>query len=355
MAGIYIHIPFCRQICNYCDFYHSASLSNKEAMVERIMSELTERHSEIDIPRTLYFGGGTPSVLSTTEVVNFVKLVRHLWGVVDFEEVTLEANPDDLTPEYIWGLKEAGVNRLSIGIQSFNDDHLALMNRRHSAEQASKAVSNAQKIGFKNITIDLIYGLPFMTVDQWQQNLDKAIGLGVQHISAYHLTIEEKTIFGKRALKPVAEEVSELHFNMLRKSLCSHGFDHYEISNFALPGHRSCHNSAYWDGTSYLGVGPSAHSYDGKKRQWNVASNRLYLAGAPRDSEILSPRDKYNERIMTSLRTTKGLDINGDADIMNRAQLFLSSGDLFLEQGFLKIPPERFLISDYIISELFEQ
>lgn len=348
MSGVYVHIPFCRKICSYCDFYHTAALTALPTVVENIERELEQRHDYIATPDTLYFGGGTPSVLSGEQVLAMVEKVKMLWQDVDLQEVTFEANPDDLTPDYINALRKAGINRLSIGIQSFDNEHLRLMNRRHTGEQAIRAVRDAQKAGFENITIDLIYGLPFMTAGQWQNNLDMALSLDIQHISAYHLTIEPLTVFGKQKMEPVEQDISQLHFDMLRKTLCSNGFEHYEVSNFAREGFRSLHNSNYWNGTPYLGVGPSAHSYNGTSRQWNPNS----LKNQTPEMEILTPTDIRNEQIMTRLRTADGL-LATEQEI-KRAAKFLNNGSMILENGLLKILPEKFLISDYIISELFD-
>ncbi len=365
MSGIYIHIPFCRQICRYCDFHHSASLARKSEMLEAIGRELGERRNEIapGTVRTLYFGGGTPSVCSPEEIGSLVRSVRESWEADTFDEVTLEANPDDLTPEYLCGLRAAGIDRLSIGIQSFHDAHLIRMNRRHTAAAAVEAVKNARQAGFGNVTIDLIYGLPWMTPQEWQYNLDSAVGLEVQHISAYHLTIEPRTAFGRQGMRPVEESVSELHFRMLRETLTGAGFEHYEVSNFALPGFRARHNSSYWQGDPYLGAGPSAHSYDGHLcRSWNVASNRLYLEKAPRETERLTQTDSLNEYLMTRLRTAEGISTAyltehfgavEAARITGRCGDFVATGDMRLTSEGFAVRPERFLISDFLISELF--
>lgn len=365
MSGIYIHIPFCRRICHYCDFHHSASLALKGQMLSAIADELRRRSAGIAAGsvRTLYFGGGTPSVCTPSEIGALVDLVRELWQVERFEEVTLEANPDDLNPEYLDALREAGVGRLSIGIQSFDDEHLRLMNRRHTAAQAACAVEYAQRAGFDNISIDLIYGLPWMSPEQWAANLAQALGLGVQHLSAYHLTIEERTRFGKQKLQPVDESTTELHFEMLRRAMLDGGFEHYEVSNFALPGRRARHNALYWDGVPYLGVGPSAHSYDGEaQRSWNVSSNRLYLDGEPAAVENLTPTDLFNEYIMTRLRTDRGLsfsEVGGMFGPVEQHRLesqcapLLTSGHLEPFGERLRIPPGRFLTSDYTIGQLF--
>lgn len=365
MSGIYIHIPFCRQICRYCDFHHVASLARKDGMLDAIGREIDRRRAEIGCGsvKTLYFGGGTPSVCTPEEIGRFVRQVRERWRADTFEEVTLEANPDDLTPAYLDGLREAGIDRLSIGIQSFCDDHLRRMNRRHDARRAIEAVREAQAAGFGNITIDLIYGLPRMTAREWQYSLDRAVELDVQHLSAYHLTIEPRTFFGRQGLQPVDESVSEEQFRILRETLSAAGFEHYEVSNFARPGFRARHNSSYWHGEPYLGAGPSAHSYDGaRRRRWNVADNRRYLAGEPPGEERLTDTDLLNEYLMTRLRTAEGISTDFIAArfgaeqaerIAARCGDFAAAGDMFRTAEGFAIPAERFLVSDFLIAELF--
>lgn len=326
-------------------------------MLVALAAELTASVDYVNEVKTLYFGGGTPSVCSPLQIGELIELVCRLWNVTQFDELTLEANPEDLTLDYLRDLRAVGVDRLSIGIQSFDDHHLQQMNRSHSGEQAQAAVERARAVGFSNISIDLIYGLPFMTIQEWARNIERALELRVEHISSYHLTIEPRTVFGKRGLRPIDDDVSQEHYLMLDRSLSEAGYDHYEISNFALPGYYARHNSSYWDGTPYLGVGPSAHSFNGLERRWNVSSNKLYLQGALPDVESLSSRDRFNEVIMTSLRTSRGVDLSAistPGGLMSRASRFLTSGDLVLDGGYLRIPTERFLISDYIISELFE-
>lgn len=334
-------------------------------MVSAIGRELVARQGEIAPNRvqTLYFGGGTPSVCSPEEIGQLIRTVREVWDIERFDELTVEANPDDLSPAYLERLRALGVDRLSIGVQSFDDDHLQRMNRRHNAQGAIDAVRNARAAGFDNLTIDLIYGLPGMTPDQWIGNLDRAVSLGVQHISAYHLTIEPHTVFGRQGLRPVAEEVSELHFRLLRERLTGAGFEHYEVSNFARPGFRARHNSAYWQGEPYLGVGPSAHSYDGaEKRSWNVADNDRYLAGTPPETERLTATDRMNEYLMTRLRTSEGISAAeftarfGETEtrrLERRTERFEATGDLCRTPFGWIIPPERWLISDFVIAELF--
>lgn len=332
------------------------------AMIER---ELAGRQHEVPphSVQTLYFGGGTPSVCAPAEIARLVRQVRKQWDVDRFEEVTLEANPDDLSRDYLTALRAAGIDRLSIGVQSFHDRHLERMNRRHTARAAVEAVEAAAAAGFPKITIDLIYGVPGMTLREWQEDLEQAIALPVQHISAYHLTIEPSTVFGKRGLSPVEESVSEQHYALLRERLLAVGFEHYEVSNFALPGHRARHNSAYWRGEPYLGIGPSAHSYDGRRRRsWNVSSNPLYLAGTPPEEERLTDTDLLNEYLMTRLRTAEGISLSeistrfGETETRRLEPLlagFEAAGDLFRTPAGWAIEPARWLVSDFVISRLF--
>lgn len=363
MAGVYIHIPYCRQICHYCDFYHTAALSSKPGLLEALRGEMAAREQEITEPvTTLYFGGGTPSVCSPEEIRDLIESATEVWQVDRWEEITLEANPDDLTPGYLSALREAGVNRLSMGIQSFHDEHLALLNRRHTAGDAVRAFREARQSGFDNIALDLMYGLPFMTIGQWEENLDRMVELGPEHISAYHLTIEPNTVFGRKGIESVDEQTGDEHFRLLRDRLTAAGYEHYEVSNFARPGRRSRHNSAYWSGAPYLGIGPSAHSYDGLlTRRWNPASIRDYLSGTGRIEEELTGRDRWNEYLMTRLRTADGIRWD---DLLERfgperkawllGKTDRCEGLLVLNETGVVIPPEKFLLSDYVIARLFE-
>ena len=378
MAGIYIHIPFCRQFCHYCDFYSSRALGRRPALIEAILREMEaerefipDRHIE-----TLYFGGGTPSVCAPADLQRVIDRVRTLWEVAPHAEITAEANPDDLTPAYMDALAATEINRLSIGIQSFLDRDLRLMNRRHTAAAAIKAVRRAQAAGFDNLTIDLIYGIPGMSDAEWEYNLKEAVKLDVSHISAYHLTIEKDSRFGKMVregtLVPVDEATSERHFRTLRDRLGEAGYEHYEISNFARPGFAAQHNSAYWQGKNYLGLGPAAHSYNGRERRWSLPSLTKYLA--VRDpsgtasahcykTEILTPDDHYNEFLMTRLRTAAGIDLAemearfgaaAPADFNRAARQHIANGNLVREGNRIRIPPSLFLISDYLIAGLLK-
>lgn len=371
MAGIYIHIPFCVSKCSYCDFYSCASTVRIKDFTDALIREMHARKSFLgeETVRTVYFGGGTPSLLPVSRIEAILSEISELFNV-NAEEITLEANPDDLTTEYLRELAETPVNRLSIGIQSFDDAHLRLMNRRHTAEQAEKAVRDAQKAGFGNISADLIFGLPGMDDSTWEQNIDRMLGLGVQHISAYHLTIEDGTPFSRMAgrgeIRAADEETSERQYALLRKKLCGAGFGHYEISNFALPGRRAQHNSSYWQGRPYLGLGPSAHSYNGRHRSSCVPDIDRYITESPSpgifETESLSPDDIYNEYVMVRLRCADGIDLGefetrfGRAEtekFILKAEKFIHSGLLRNENDKLCVPSEHFLVSDRIISELF--
>jgi oxygen-independent coproporphyrinogen-3 oxidase len=384
MAGLYIHIPFCAQRCAYCDFYSTVSASLATDYLNALEREMEARRSFIADGRldTVYIGGGTPSLLSPEQLQRLLNRTAELWDCSDLREVTVETNPEDLTDDYLSRLSGTGFNRLSIGIQSFDDGLLRLMNRRHDAARAKNAVREAQRTGFDNISVDLIFGIPGMTHRQWERSLDEAIGLGVQHISAYHLTIEPATLFGKMvqrdeenkspaAFRPIKEAESERQYEALRRKLGDAGFEHYEISNFALPGRRAVHNSAYWSGKPYLGVGPSAHSYDGaRRREWALPDIGKYISGAGigniYENETLSDAELFNERIMTGLRTCEGITNYETAKRLTTGQKlqitrdkkqieqFIKDGLLVKSGNNIAIPPEKFLLSDYIISALFE-
>ncbi|MFI3259316.1 MAG: radical SAM family heme chaperone HemW [Rikenellaceae bacterium] len=368
MASIYLHIPFCRRICGYCDFFKSARLDKLNRVVGAMMSELESERGRLSTPKisTIYFGGGTPSLLSVEQVGAFIIRIGELYDVSKVDEITLEANPDDLTQEYLEGLRSVGVNRLSIGIQSFDDEELKFMNRRHNAEQAEQAVKWAREVGFENIAIDLIFGVSGFGEEVLTRSLDRAIKLDVEHIAAYHLTIEEGTAFGRKAkrgeMSPVDEELSEREYDIVRRRLTEAGFEHYEISNFAREGRRSRHNSAYWRGEEYLGIGAGAHSFFQNERRWGRESIDEYLEDERYEGETLTPEQRRNEVIMTSLRCAEGLDLTnfellfGKSEcekVINDAKLSLKLGDLKLVENRLVIPHERFLRSDTIIELLF--
>lgn len=320
MSAIYVHIPYCKQACHYCDFHFSTNASTKTQMVEAICKEITLQSNYLEgkVLQSIYFGGGTPSLLSEQELGNILETIRLIFPIDKNPEITLEANPDDLSPIKLRELKNLGINRLSIGIQSFHEPFLAWTNRTHHAEQAENCVKLAQDIGFENITIDLMYAFPAENHAIWHSDLQKALALGVPHISAYCLTIEPKTVFGnwqrKGKIQPINEEFSAQQFEILVNTLVANGFEHYEISNFAKPPYYSRHNTNYWKKGTYLGIGASAHSYNGQSRQFNVSNNALYIKSIqqgviPFEKEILNLTDHINEYLMVSLRTIWGCDI----------------------------------------------
>ena len=364
-SSLYIHIPFCKRLCGYCDFYKTMSLARKSEVLEAICREVEGRGSLLEGTqlRTIYFGGGTPTVCSPEELASVVGCAHRVFDCSAVEEMTIEANPDDLTPDYLAGLREVGFNRLSMGIQSFADEDLKFMNRRHDAAGAVRAVEEARKAGFDNISIDLIYGLPTATEQGWSYNVERAVELGVEHISAYNLTIEENTLFGRKGVKSAPDEVAEREYWTMCETLAQAGYEHYEISNFSLPGRHSRHNSAYWRGTPYLGVGPAAHSYDGvSSRSWNVASVARYLEGVGPESEVLSTQELYEEYVMVGLRTARGVSVaeigakfGGDyvQKFTDAVGPFLRSGWLIETGGRVACAESHWLVSDAIIAELF--
>ena len=323
MPGIYIHVPFCESRCAYCDFYSTTLMRHRSAYVDTVCRELQLRLPELQgAPiETIYLGGGTPSTLTIEELSSILtSLLNFHLSSFNFQlaEITLEANPDDLTEAYVQGLRTLPFNRVSIGIQSFHDRTLRLVGRRHTAQEAIEAVHRCQRMGLTNISIDLMYGLPGETLDDWVYSLDQAIALGVPHISAYHLTYEEGTRLWRMKeqglVSPIDEEQSIRAFELLREKLLAAGYEHYEISNFALPSYHSHHNSSYWQGIPYIGIGPGAHSYDGTDRRWNLSNLTDYIAtpegkDVPHEVEHLTTEERYDERIITELRTARGIDI----------------------------------------------
>jgi oxygen-independent coproporphyrinogen-3 oxidase len=373
MAGIYIHIPFCKQACHYCDFHFSTSLKYKDEMILAIIKELDIQKEYLanQTVETIYFGGGTPSLLSGDEVSVIIEAIQTRFKLSDFPEITLEANPDDLDLQKLRAFKNTLINRFSIGVQSFFDEDLKWMNRAHQANEAESAIKRAQDFGFENITIDLIYGFPLLSDQKWEENITKAIDFQIPHISSYGLTVEPKTALARfiqtEKQVPLDEGQNAHQFQMLMQTLASAGFDHYEISNFAKPNHYSKHNTNYWKGVHYLGIGPSAHSFNGKSRQWNLPNNAKYLADLalskiPFEMEILSLNDQFNEYIMTSLRTMWGIDLNKvalDFDPIMKTKL-LASADKYLSKDWvaltdnkLILTPKGKLYADLIASELF--
>ena len=372
MSGIYIHVPFCKRRCGYCNFYSSTRLSLKNDYLAAIGRELQMRANYLngEPVQTIYFGGGTPSLLQPAEIQTIIGTIRQLHQVSDTPEITVEANPDDLTPDYISQLAQTAVNRLSIGIQSFDDDYLQLMNRRHNAQQAIDAVKLSQKNGFNNISIDLIYGLPGSTCEYWKRQLDTAANLNVQHLSAYHLSYEEGTAFAQKLQQHKIAEISEdeslAQFNALTDWAQTTGFEHYEISNFARPGFRSRHNSCYWDRTIYLGVGPAAHSYNRLTRSWNTSDIAAYIKNVNEgksfsESETLTPSDIFNDYVITALRTSAGIDMDylqreqpkQMVDYLQRqAESFVRAGQLEYSANHLKLTHNGIFVSDEIMERL---
>jgi oxygen-independent coproporphyrinogen-3 oxidase len=321
MSGIYIHIPFCRQRCFYCDFYKTLDTSLIPKYISALKKEINKRKKYLknDPIETIYFGGGTPSVLKESELYEIMNFLHTKFNILPSAEVTLEANPDDLTIEYLNQIYRAGINRLSIGIQSFQNEYLKNMNRRHTATQAIKAVENAVKTGIKNISVDLIYGLPKLTDSHWKASLKQVFLLPITHLSAYHLTYHEGTNFYNRLknglLKELKETESISQFNILVEATEKQGFEQYEISNFAKNKHYSKHNTSYWMGKKYLGLGPSAHSFNGVSRRWNISDAEKYITAFETENscfeeEILTENDKYNEYILTHIRTVWGVSFN---------------------------------------------
>ena len=375
MAGIYIHVPFCQSRCAYCDFYSTTLLTHRTAYVDAVCRELRHRLPELkgEPIKTIYFGGGTPSTLTIEELKRILKALENLevLGNPNNLEITLEANPDDLTEEYVQGLRTLPINRVSLGIQSFHDRTLCLVGRRHTAQEAIDAVRRLQQAGLTNISIDLIYGLPGESIEDWTYSLDQAIALGVKHISAYHLTYEEGTRLWRMQeqglVTPIDEEQSIQAFELLRAKLLAAGYEHYEISNFALPGFHSRHNSSYWQGISYIGVGPGAHSYDGRHRRWNLSNLTDYIATpkgeeVPHEVEHLTTDERYDERIITELRTAQGIDLTklkadfGDSyhtHCLRCAAPYIERGQLLhTEDNHLRLTPESILISDAVMRDL---
>lgn len=372
MSGIYIHIPFCKQACHYCDFHFSTSMKKKDEMVLALASELQlrKREFENEVIETIYFGGGTPSVLQIADIKLLLETVYENFKVVENPEITLEANPDDLTEDQLIQWSKNAINRLSIGIQSFFEDDLQLMNRAHNAEEAKACLTTATKY-FDNISLDLIYGIPGMSTEKWRQNIATALSFGIPHISSYALTVEPKTALNKLIqtgkIAAPNDEVAQEHFEILVETLEANGFIHYEVSNFGKPTYFSKNNSAYWLGKKYMGIGPSAHTYDGISRSWNIANNSLYLKAIqenqlPNEVEILSKTDRYNEYIMTGLRTIWGVSLDRIQSefgaqysnyLSERAQKFLTDGLLLIESNILKTTKKGKFLTDGMASDLF--
>lgn len=375
MSGIYFHIPFCKQACHYCDFHFVTSLRQKKELLEAMKSELAMRKEELhgtgSTLQSIYFGGGTPSLLEADEIADLLAWCDSLFDCSQLREVTLEANPDDLSATKSRALKAAGITRLSIGVQSFFEEDLRWMNRAHNAEEAKSAIREAQDAGLANITADLIYGYPLLTDEKWASNIRSMVELGIPHISAYSMTVEPRTALGTWVRRgqepPMDDDQSARQFEALMRHLAMSGYDHYEISNWAKPGYEAVHNTQYWKGTPYLGIGPSAHSFDGRMRSWNVANNPQYIAQIqsgerPSEHEILGEEDRFNEYVMLSLRTKWGLDLAFvqanftpamHAHLLQGVQPFIEDGNLSVDDGNVVLTPQGKLLADHIAASLF--
>ena len=371
MSSIYIHIPFCKQACHYCDFHFSTSLKKKDELVNTLKTELSLRKVELtNTVECIYFGGGTPSLLSAEELNSLIETVYTNYNVSETPEITLEANPDDLTKDKIKELGKSKINRLSIGIQSFFEDDLKLMNRAHNAKEALQCIEFS-KTEFDNISIDLIYGVPGMTTQKWKENLNIALQLDIPHISSYALTVEPNTALKryieKGVVPPVDDDLAKQHFDILVETLQQAGYSNYEFSNFGKQGYHSKNNTAYWTGKSYLGIGPSAHSYNGKQRSWNINNNPKYIKSIqqgiiPNEVETLSVTDRYNEYVMTGLRTIWGISLSKiekefglifKTYVLQQAKNFIEDHLLFLDGDTIVVTKKGKFLSDGIASELF--
>ncbi|WP_458628590.1 radical SAM family heme chaperone HemW [Winogradskyella sp. PC D3.3] len=373
MSGIYIHIPFCKQACHYCDFHFSTSLKKKDELINGLCQELELRKDEFKntVVETIYFGGGTPSLLTNDELQFLIDSVYKSYKVSEAPEITLEANPDDLSKERIIALSKSPINRLSIGIQSFFEADLKLMNRAHNATEAKSCLEEATK-HFDNISLDLIYGIPGASNAQWLANIEMALSFGVPHISSYALTVEPKTALAsfikKGIIDNVDDEQAHEQFHMLKDKLEASGFVHYELSNFGKDGYFSKNNSAYWQGKSYLGIGPSAHSFNGKQRGWNVKNNSKYINALaqhelPIEIETLTQTDQYNEYIMTGLRTIWGVSFRKVEEdfgvvfkdyLIEQSKVFINQQLLYIDDGHLRVTKKGQFLCDGIASELFK-
>ena len=371
MSGIYLHIPFCKKACHYCNFHFSTTGDYKNEMVEAIKNELRLRKHEASLPvETIYFGGGTPSMLSSMAISELIATIRSQFNISTNPEITLEANPDDLTSSYLAGLKNAGVNRLSIGVQSFHDKELTLMNRAHSGKQAIQSVVLAQEF-FNNVSLDLLFGTPHTTFSDWKRNLDTALTLDVPHISSYALTLEPKTAlehFVKKGVVSLLDENDvEEQFLYLVDTLTANGYEHYELSSFGKAGYHSKNNTAYWKGKPYLGIGPSAHGFDGAQRYWNISNNAAYIkkietGELPQTVEKLSVVDKFNEAIMIGLRASWGVSLGQMEQDLGKqyrkhleqqAQRFIDEKLLHIEANSLKTTRKGAFLADGISADLF--
>jgi oxygen-independent coproporphyrinogen-3 oxidase len=373
MAGIYLHIPFCKKACHYCDFHFNTSPQYKDQMLQALSQEIDLRKNYLagETIETIYFGGGTPSLLSADEIQILIGAITDLYEVSPQAEITLEANPDDLNPQKVREFRQTLINRFSIGIQSFFEEDLKWMNRAHTAREAQGSIKRVQDAGFENITADLIYGFPLLSKPKWEHNIQQLIELDIPHISSYSMTVEPATALSsfikKGEQKPMDEGQSTAQFLILMEQLTEAGFEHYEISNFAKPGLYSKHNSNYWEGVSYLGIGPSAHSFNGESRQWNVSNNSKYidqiqLKKIPAEMEVLSTENRINEYIMTSLRTSKGMSLQKitehfgsdySKEVRNGLDPFADKNWINLNDQIVTLTTDGKLFADHIASELF--
>jgi len=371
MAGVYIHIPFCRKLCSYCDFYHIISADGNTACINAMLREtaLRKEYLNNETVNTIYIGGGTPSLLSIKELDTLLNQVNKQFNVDNDCETTIELNPDDVSPAYLTGLKGLSINRVSLGIQSWRDTDLKILNRRHDSAQAEYALREILKSGFENVTIDLIYGIPGMNLEDWNSNLDFSFSFDIKHLSAYHLTFERGTIFWKMLEKGVINEIDEGEssalFNLLIEKSERAGFIHYEISNFGKPGYFSIHNSNYWNQVNYIGIGPSAHSFNGYSRQWNVCDLKGYIKSINSgktffEREELDTKTRFNEYIMTSLRTMWGIDLDyvertfekeGYDYVVNLSGKFKDYGLMRKNDKYLILTNQGKMISDNVIAE----
>ncbi len=374
MAALYFHIPFCKRVCGYCDFYRTTKLRLIDAVVEQMHRELD---SEVDFLHTrsistIYFGGGTPSLLPPAEIERFIDHVRILYDVAPDAEITIEVNPDDVTEEYVTALQQSSVNRISMGVQSLDDECLRMMGRRHTAEQAIEAVERLKRAGYHNISLDLIFGIDGFGGESLRRSVEGIAALDVAHISAYHLTIEEGSRFGRLvasgAMSQIEDERSEEEFLMVHKMLTSRGYEHYEVSNYAKQGMRSRHNSSYWQGVEYLGIGAGAHSYNGDVRRWCEQPIEEYVSQIAYEEELQTREVRLNEYIMVGLRCAEGVSLHAIARQFGNAaaERIERLSREFVEQGMLveqladgdrriAIPAEKFLVSDSVIAALFEE
>ncbi len=373
MAGIYFHIPFCKQACHYCDFHFSTSLTYKNDLLAAMLKEMAMRKDYLagQTIESIYFGGGTPSLLSETEISTLIDAVGKYYPISSDVEITLEANPDDLNSAKVTDIRKTAINRFSIGIQSFFEEDLKWMNRAHNASEAESAIKRVQDAGFENITADLIYGFPLLSEEKWTSNIQQLISMGIPHVSAYSMTVEPQTALGqfikKGEQKPMNEGQSADQFIQLIEQLEEKGYEQYEISNFAKSGSYSKHNTNYWRGVPYLGIGPSAHSFNKESRHWNIDNNPKYIAAIerkelPSEEEILTPANRINEYIMTSLRTKWGMDLNYLSEnfdssyfenFYNQLTAFAETGKVKIESNHCILTAAGKILADHIASELF--